>query len=181
MKTRLIFFFALLACNCLAADSVLRDSVLKSKPAGIKVINMAPTALVASDNPKGWAKIPSEFAKYSVTIFMPKRETNGIADITVTEDGYLLIACNYDYQGNKEGDWQKDVWDAAKFKSKGWHQLSKEELGSELIKGDNRAQLIFCKTVKKGDTLKLRANKYDPPYPILIEPMKTPAAAKAKS
>jgi hypothetical protein len=98
----------------------------------------------------------------------PSASTNGAADIEITADGYLLLACNWDYQGNQSGDWEKERWTEGKFKSKGWDRLSKNELGGELVKNDNRAQTIFFKRVKKGEHLRLRCNKYDPPYPILL-------------
>lgn len=99
---------------------------------------------------------------------MPDNEHFGVADIQVISDGYLFIACNWDYQGNQSGDWDKDAWDERKLKTKGWDKLTKRELGGELIKNNNRVQTVFVKRVKKGDTFRLRCNKYDPPFPILL-------------
>ena len=45
--------------------------------------------------------------------------------------------------------------------------MSADDLGGALVKGDNRAQVNFSKTVHQGEKLRLRCNKYDPPYPIL--------------
>jgi hypothetical protein len=88
--------------------------------------------------------------------------------ITVTEDGYLLIACNFDYQGNKSGNWTAEAWDEKKFKSHGWHLVDNHELEGNLVKGNDRGQVVFARQVRKGETLHLRCNKYDPPFPILL-------------
>ncbi len=137
-------------------------------PATVSVLNMQPVPLVISADKNGWARIPTVLSNNGATIFAPTASTNGAADIEVTADGYLLLACNWDYQGNQSGDWEKERWTESKFKSKGWDRLSKNELGGELVKNDNRAQTIFVKRVKKGEHLRLRCNKYDPPYPILL-------------
>ena len=80
-----------------------------------------------------------------------------------------MLAVNYDYQGNKDGDWDKEVWTARDFKSKGWNQLDAKELGGDLVKADGRAQTIFAKRLKKGTKDRIRCNKYDPPYVILLD------------
>jgi len=129
---------------------------------------MQPTALAASDDKNGWAKVPPQLTKYGAVVYMPSANTNGVADITVTGDGYLLIACNYDYQGNSSGNWDEEDWNERKFKTKGWRKLSKTELGAVLVKGDNREQVVFVKQVRKGAAYRIRCNKYDPPFPILL-------------
>jgi hypothetical protein len=175
--------FALAGLLVGAAQAAQTASVLDNKPAKISVINMTPKPLVASGANEGWAKVPTRFAEYEVTVYAPPggdKTTNGVADITVLEDGYLMLACNYDYQGNKDGDWQKDVWDKAKFQSKGWAVIGKGVTGTDLVNGKNRAQVIYGKAVKKGDTFRLRCNKYDPPYPILVMAKKPDPKASKK-
>ena len=43
-------------------------------------------------------------------IFVPTSGTNGVTDLKVTTDGYLLLACNFDDQGNREGSWNQEAW-----------------------------------------------------------------------
>ncbi len=141
-----------------------------SQPASIRVVNMEAVPLVASDDGKSWARVPLHLATYGARVHMPTGSTNGIADIEVTGSGYLMLACNYDYQGNASGDWQKDVWDISQFQEKGWRRMKPGELGGLLVKGDNREQIVFVKRVKEGDRLRIRCNKHDPPFPILVAP-----------
>lgn len=141
---------------------------MKRNAASIDVLNMEPTPLVASKDKKGWASVPPQLTKYEAVVYMPSSGTNGVADFKVTADGYLLLACNYDYQGNSSGKWDEEAWDEKRFKTKGWHPLSKTDLGGILVKGDNRAQVVFVKQVHKGDAFRIRCNKYDPPFPILL-------------
>ncbi|MHB1083047.1 MAG: hypothetical protein ACYC67_26880 [Prosthecobacter sp.] len=141
---------------------------LGKSSATISVLNMQPVPLVSSTDKSGWARIPAFFSNHGATIFTPSASTNGVADIEIQADGYLFLACNWDYQGNSSGNWEKERWTEKNFKSKGWARLSKNDLGGDLVKNDNRAQTIFFKRVKKGEHLRLRCNKYDPPYPILL-------------
>lgn len=143
---------------------------MKRNPAAIEVVNMQPTPLVASSGKDGWAKIPDQLARYNPVIYKATGGTNGVTDLTVLADGWLIVSCNYDYQGNNSGTWDEEVWSEKKFKAKGWHELSKNELGGVLVKGDNREQTLFCKQVRRGDKLRIRCNKYDPPFPILLSP-----------
>lgn len=163
------FVFSLLVLPALthAADW---KAVAKT-PATIAVVNMQPGPLAISanaDDKNGWTHVPPQLTSNGATIFTPSGNTNGLADIEIKTDGYMLIACNWDYQGNQSGDWDKDAWDERKFKTKGWDRLTKGELGGELIKNGNRVQTVFMKKVKKGDKFRLRCNKYDPPFPILL-------------
>jgi hypothetical protein len=143
------------------------DAIAKAPPE-IAVLKMQAKPLAVSADKNGWARIPDMLAQRGAVIYMPDDEHLGVADIQVISDGYLFIACNWDYQGNQSGDWDKDAWDERKFKTKGWDKLTKGELGGELIRNNNRVQTVFFKRVKKGDTFRLRCNKYDPPYPILL-------------
>ncbi len=160
----------LAVCAALTPASYAADfEGMKRTPAQIEVVNMQPTPLVESPDKKGWARVPAQLTKYKATVYMPAEGgTNGVADIKVTGDGYLMVACNYDYQGNTQGKWDEEDWNESYFKKKGWRKLSKTELGGILVKGDNREQVIFYKQLKKGDALRIRCNKYDPPFPILL-------------
>ncbi len=169
--------------NCAIATSALALTALSVSPLGaldwisvwkqparVQAVNMQPVPLMASEDQKGWARVPLHFETYGATVHMPTGTTNGIADIEVTASGYLMLACNYDYQGNASGDWRKDVWDASRFQANGWHRMEPGELGGLLVKGDNREQLVFVKWVEAGERLRIRCNKHDPPFPILVTP-----------
>ena len=160
----------LLSC-LLLLPSLMHAADLRSlakTPTTIAVLNMQPVPLVISADKNGWARIPAFFSNHGATIFTPSASTNGVADIEIKADGCLFLACNWDYQGNQSGNWEKERWTEKNFKSKGWDRVSKNDLGGDLVKNDNRAQTIFFKRVKKGEKLRLRCNKYDPPYPILL-------------
>ena len=162
-------FLILVASTALQVAAHAADwEAMSHTPAQIEVINMRPVPLVEGTDKNGWAKVPALFTKYGAVIYSSAEKSDGVADIRVLADGYLLVACNYDYQGNKQGKWDEETWDEKKFKIKGWHVMSKHELGGELVKGDNRAQVVFSKQVRKGESLRLRCNKYDPPFPILL-------------
>jgi hypothetical protein len=161
-------FVLLLACLPCRLSRALDWEAIAKAPPKIAVLQMNAKPLAVSSDKSGWARIPDMLAQRGAVIYMPDNEHFGVADIQVISDGYLFIACNWDYQGNQSGDWDKDAWDERKLKTKGWDKLTKRELGGELIKNNNRVQTVFVKRVKKGDTFRLRCNKYDPPCPILL-------------
>lgn len=168
MKTLLSTFTAGLLF-CLPAFAIDPEK-LAANPAQIEALQMTEVPLVLSEEKGGWIVIPEVFKTWSATIFRPDQKHLGVARITVLEGGYLLIACNFDYQGNKSGDWSRTAMSRRDFVKAGWKELEASQLGGELIQQDNRAQVIYYKEVKKGESLSLRCNKYDPPYPILLHP-----------
>ena len=166
MKTLTCLFVAwALQMTALAVEM----AELSQQPAVIEVAQMEPIPLGVSDGKKTWSSVPNGLANHGAVIYKPLRDHLGVADITVKQPGYLLLACNYDYQGNDSGDWQKQVWNERRFRNKGWKVIKPSDLGGNLIQSDGRAQVVFYKKVAAGDRLVLRCNKYDPPYPILLK------------
>jgi len=160
-----VFVLSLVLCHfSLAVDW---DAIVKAPPE-ITVLLMKPKKLEVNEDKIGWVRVPAMFSDRNAVIYIPENEHLGAADIQVMSDGYLFLACNWDYQGNQSGDWATEAWDEKKFESEGWKKLTKEELGGELIRNNNRVQKVFVKLVKQGEKFRLRSNKYDPPYPILL-------------
>jgi hypothetical protein len=164
-KSAIAILFAALGTALAQAASL---SEMAASPAGLDVARMTEVRLELSPGPKGWMQVPKNLAIDAANIFKPEKDGQGHTELRVTKDGYVLLACNYSYQGNPSGNWQKDVWTEQQFKRKGWRVLSKSVLGGLLVQGDGREQVIFWKKVKAGETYNLRCNKYDPPYPILL-------------
>ncbi len=152
------------ACHLHAVDL----SEIAAAPAAINAVKMEPTKLAVSAEKKGWLAVSDGLLSHSAVIYRPVIDHLGIADFTVTRSGYLLLACNFDYQGNESGEWQKEAWDERKFKLKGWKALKNSALGGALIQSDKREQILFWKKVSAGERFVLRCNKYDPPYPIVF-------------
>ncbi len=140
---------------------------VRATPAKLSVLNMELVPLVVSKEKSGWLSVPQRLLSHKTQIFRPTGTTNGAADYTVTADGYMLVACNYDYQGNASGSWQEEAWSVAAFRAHGWVEASELELGGRLVSPLNRAQKIFAKHVKAGESGRLRCNKHDPPFIIV--------------
>ncbi len=147
---------------------------VRAAPAVVEVINMSPAPLAAANDSKQkycWLRIPKRLQK-GWNIFKPEGETNGITDFKVIKSGFVLVACNYAYQGNSSGEWGKDAWKAEDFIEHGWVEATETELGGLLISGKNREHRIFAKYVEAGDAGRLRCNKYDPPFFIVAADQK---------
>lgn len=142
---------------------------LASQPATIEAVAMNPSALEISEEKKGWNGIPERFKFHNATIFKPERDQLGVAEFRVVKDGYVLLACNFDYQGNRSGGWSEEALSKDEFQKLGWKQIRNPKIaGGSLVQNDGRIQTIFYKKVHKGEYCRLRCNKYDPPYPILL-------------
>ncbi|MGH8045676.1 MAG: hypothetical protein ACREKL_00390 [Chthoniobacterales bacterium] len=162
------FPFFLLVLVTVAGSAVAGLQEMAANPAGLDVARMKEVPLAIGKGPKAWMEIPKQLTAKSANIFKPDKDMQGHTEFSVTHEGYVLLACNYSYQGNPSGDWQKDVMTERDFKRKGWRVLTKSALGGLLVQGDGRVQVIFWKKVKAGERYDLRCNKYDPPYPILL-------------
>ncbi len=153
-----------------SAGSVEWKDVIGS-PAKVQVAAVDSVIFDPQEVTPPFSRVPEMFKRYKTRIFaQPMQDGVGIVDITVTDPGYLLVACNYSYQGNSSGGWMETRWTAEQFVANGWNPITPDEVGGLLVKGTDREQTLFLKQVKKGETLRLRCNKYDPPYPILFEP-----------
>ena len=142
---------------------------LAAQPATIEVEGMDPVKLRVSGGKQGWIEVPKRFKSRGATVYAPEGGNPGVAEFRVIQDGYVLLACNFDYQGNESGGWKDDALTRDEFRRMGWREIRKpKKIGGALIKGDRRVQTLFYKRVYRGENFKLRCNKYDPPYPILL-------------
>jgi hypothetical protein len=164
--TLLVIFFA---ATSLSLGLAVDLEKLASEPAAIEATGMNPAALKISDETKGWIEIPKLFEAHEATIFKPERDQLGVAEFRVVSDGFLLLACHFGYQGNQSGDWAGEALSKEEFREMGWKEIrTPGKTGGSLVQSDHRVQTIFFKRVHKGEAFRLRSNKYDPPYPILL-------------
>lgn len=153
------------------ADSGIDWKKVIDSPAKVQVVAIASYVFNRQDATPPFLRVPEMFKRYKTRAFaQPAQDGVGVADVTVTAPGYLLVACNYSYQGNDSGGWTETRWTAEQFAANGWQPLTVDEVGGLLVKGTDREQTLFIKQVKKGETFRLRCNKYDPPYMIVFEP-----------
>ena len=140
---------------------------IRKDPAQVEVLNMKPVPLVVGEGKTAWVRVPQGLAQFQTQIFASIGRGNGVADYKVTHGGYLVVACNYDYQGNPSGNWTEDRWTREQFYANGWRELVPEEIGGPLVDGQGRQHVLFVRGVSAGQTGRLRCNKYSPPYFIL--------------
>mgnify|MGYP006114292969 CR=1 FL=1 len=88
------------------------------------------------------------------------KRSNGAADFDVSKSGRVFLALNYDYQGNGSGNWTED-----RLMARGWARVR----GAELLGWNNRSYFNFTRVCTKGEHFRLRCNKYEPPYVIMLD------------
>jgi hypothetical protein len=135
-----------------------------ANPAVITVKGQEPIALDPDLEGQTFKEIPRMLAKRATIYSKQKDKHNGVSDITVDKDGFLLLACNYKNEGNSNGGWQETRWLPERFEKEGWKKLSAQDLGGNL--GETT---IFLKYVRAGEELKLRSNKYSAPKAIVFD------------
>ena len=142
------------------------ESIKDAKPAMVNVMLLKSEILQESiDKEQGrWARVPKMLVGASI-FATPTTGSNGIADFKVTKGGRIYLALNYDYQGNSGGGWTEERWMPEDFIAAGWTHVR----GAQMVAWSNRTYSIFTRRVKKGDHFRLRCNKYEPPYVILLD------------
>ncbi len=149
---------------------------MRQKPASFTVIGQEPHRLetgLAFDGNFSWPKVPQKLLDGGATIYLYSGERSGVSDFTVTSEGWLIIGVNYDYQGNNGNNWEAEAWSLDKFQDEGWELIKEEHAGGPLSKGDTRVaylrnQHLLARFVKKDEKYRLRCNKYDQPFLIVL-------------
>ena len=155
-----------------AKKKLFVEAIVDAKPAAVKMMLLKPTRLVeaesvekAENTEKGrWARVPNALLGASIYA-TPRTGANGIADFTVTKTGQIYLALNYDYQGNGSGGWTEERWMAADFMAAGWAQVR----DAQMVAWNNRTYSVFTRKVEKGEKFRLRCNKYEPPFVIILD------------
>ncbi|MBC8324077.1 MAG: hypothetical protein H8E27_00380 [Verrucomicrobia subdivision 3 bacterium] len=142
------------------------EAIVDAKPAAVEMMLLKPARLVEAENAeKGpWARVPNALLGASIYA-TPRTGANGIADFTVTKGGQIYLALNYDYQGNGSGGWTEERWMAEDFMAAGWAQVR----GLQMVAWSNRTYSVFTRKVEKGERFRLRCNKYEAPFVILLD------------
>jgi hypothetical protein len=150
------------------------EAITDAKPATVDMMLLKPVSLQESpDKEQGrWARVPKALVGASI-FATPPTGANGIADFKVTKGGHIYLALNYDYQGNSGGGWTEERWMSEDFMVAGWARVR----GAQMVAWNNRTYSIFTRRAEKGEQFRLRCNKYEPPYVILLDGGK---AAKAE-
>lgn len=140
---------------------------IRREAAEVEVIGMKLVPLVVGSGKTAWSRIPQDLLKFKTQVFASEVRSKGVAEYKVTKGGYLVVACNYSYQGNDSGDWVEHRWKREQFYANGWRELVPEDVGGPLMDGQNRHHVLFVKGVTAGQSGSLRCNKYSPPYFIV--------------
>lgn len=150
------------------------EAIMDAKPATVDMMLLKPARLKESANKEQgrWARVPNALMGASIYA-TPPTGANGTADFRVTRGGQVYLALNYDYQGNSGGGWTEERWMPEDFMAAGWAQVR----GAQMVAWNNRTYSIFTRKLEKGEQFRLRCNKYEPPYVILLDGGK---AAKAE-
>jgi hypothetical protein len=148
---------------------------MRQKPAVLDVVEQKPVALTVGHTWGGfiWTSVPQKLLDLGATIYLGPGFWTGISEFTVREDGWLIIGVNYNYQGNNGNNWEAEAWNLNKFQEEGWELIEDEHAGGTLTKNTTkgnelRPQHLLARFVKKDEKYRLRCNKYDQPFLIVL-------------
>jgi hypothetical protein len=154
--------------------------VSRGNPGLVEVEKLVPMKLVAGPpvEPGLWASIPPELD--GATIFQQSSKdpsSAGVAVYKTMEPGRVYLALSYDYQGNPSGgNWSSERWMEQDFIKNGWARVAGLQLVSSANKG--RKFIVMTKVLEKGESGRLRCNKYEPPYFITFHPGNPQSASR---
>lgn len=137
--------------------------------AKIRMFNLKPVILNQTEGTSGWKQVPKELR--GAAIFSEGvsggviADSGGVAAFEVLESGFACVACDYSYQGNPGGGWVEERWTEDDFVKNGWRKVA------DLTANDSKVWGVFAKQLRKGERIRLRCNKYFPPYVILRDPV----------
>jgi hypothetical protein len=80
-----------------------------------------------------WVMVRPKLLGIGIQVHKASGPIKGVAIYTVKKSGYVMVACNYAYQGNNSGNWTDTRWEAEDFKKNGWRELEEKEMGGKLI------------------------------------------------
>jgi hypothetical protein len=122
-----------------------------------------------ANGPAGWRSVAPIFQHAKAVSYSRSKQSSGLAEFEVTRSGYLLLACNWSYQGNPSGGWVPSRLKKEDFIQRGWQPVD-NAIFSGLVRFESKGdQALFIKRVEKGEKYTLRCNKYYPPYAIVFE------------
>ncbi|MFO0917136.1 MAG: bifunctional serine/threonine-protein kinase/formylglycine-generating enzyme family protein [Planctomycetaceae bacterium] len=137
----------------------------KSRQAVVKNVNFPSVPLNTESLDKFFNSVPTRFTEHPSVIYAEPRAQEIRFD--VDQDGFVLLACSFDYQGNDSGGWLEKRWTAQDFTQHGWRQLSENDVGGRLFAPKHKQnQTCFVKYLASGDKYTLVCNKSDPPFLI---------------
>ena len=148
---------------------------IAEEPGAIEVVNTEPVSVVKlkeeadKKGEKGkWSAPPEGLLELGALVHSPTSSSNGVATYKVTAPGYVIVSCDYAYQGNSGGGWVDSRWTAEDFKENGWKELDEKDLGGHLLTSKGGVRKVFYKKLKEGESGELRCNKYGPPIFLTI-------------
>ncbi|MDB4483634.1 J domain-containing protein [bacterium] len=119
---------------------------------------LASGTAIHSDRDSVWAKMPVELVGLQVTQW---KVHQGLADVSVTTPGYVIMATSprWGGGGEKDGIWEKELTTEKYLLDDGWVRYTSIE---EVTDDPENPSLwpVFVKQFEKGEKLKIRTEKY---------------------
>ena len=123
-------------------------------------------AIYSNSEKYQWEQIPGELKG---THFLAFPIHHGVLEFEVASDGFIFMVTSTRWGGggNSSGDWQDEVMLEKDLRRAGWRELKGID---ELIATDPGEMAIFWREGKRGETFRIRTEKYVAPM-LLIRPV----------
>jgi hypothetical protein len=156
----------LVSCVTFAGEKPDAGRAAKMKAAKVKILRPAQLKPTPIEELKA---SPKWLSGSTIHCCVGAEIGHGFVEFEVVESGHLFLAVNFQYQGNPSGqgpnvNWPKERWKKQDFINAGWSFAEGSVEGPS--SNDQQIHELCGKMVKKGETYKLRCNKYIPPFPI---------------
>lgn len=160
-RSVLVFLLAVACSAGLAEDKQTGKPNAQPGLASVKVEQLEP--LPIGTNWK-WNKLP-EFLTDAQIYEKVKGQPQPKLQFEVQQDGVLLLAASWTYDGNPSGGWIEKRWTEKMLVDAGWIPIGEIVRINKDQKPD--PHVVFRKVVKAGEKLELHTRKYNAPLLIL--------------
>lgn len=142
---------------------------------GLARVRVAQMTLANMNIENGWNSLPEILT--GARIFQPTKQGSRDLQFEVLQDGPIVLAASWSYDGSASPLWFDTHTSQAKLVADGWVPIGAEV---HTVRGREDDFVLFRRIVKKGERFQFHTRKYGPPMLVLPAREQLPAILKTE-
>lgn len=155
----------------IAAAEIAADEI------GVAEVDVQRYAPILLGSDAVWKNRPAWLDKAT---YYGKRTIEGevpYVEFEVKNDGLMLLAATWSFDGNTQGDWYEERLTAKQIERNGWTPVAHIVRVND--KREDVPHVLYRRVVHAGEKYRFRTRKYAPPLVMLVDPVQVKAALAA--